>query len=88
MMEFRKYVFLNTTDGKQFLTNYTIASLEEKLPESFVRVSRSSIVNSLLIKELQKYFSGKYLIIMRDAKASKIETGSAYGDNLKRLMEI
>lgn len=83
-----KYVFLNTTDGKQYLTNYTIASLEEKLPENFIRVSRSSIINSLLIKELQKYFSGKYLVIMRDTKASKIETGSAYGDNLKKLMEI
>jgi two-component system, LytTR family, response regulator len=83
-----KYVFLNTTDGKQYLTNYTIAALEEKLPEGFVRVSRSSIVNSLLIKELQKYFNGKYLVIMRDTKASKIETGSTYGDNLKRLMEI
>jgi two-component system, LytTR family, response regulator len=83
-----KYVFLNTTDGKQYLTNYTIASLEEKLPENFVRVSRSSIINSLLIKELQKYFSGKYLVIMRDTKASKIETGSAYGENLKKLMEI
>lgn len=83
-----KYVFLNTTDGKQYLTNYTIASLEEKLPENFIRVSRSSIINSLLIKELQKYFSGKYLAIMRDTKASKIETGSAYGENLKKLMEI
>lgn len=83
-----KYVFLNTTDGKQYLTNYTIASLEEKLPENFIRVSRSSIINSLLIKELQKYFSGKYLVIMRDIKASKIETGSAYGENLKKLMEI
>lgn len=83
-----KYVFLNTTDGKQYLTNYTITTLEEKLPENFVRVSRSSIVNSLLIKELQKYFSGKYLVIMRDTKTSKIETGSTYGDNLKKLMEI
>jgi two-component system, LytTR family, response regulator len=83
-----KYVFLNTTEGKQYLTNYTITALEEKLPENFVRVSRSSIVNSLLIKELQKYFSGKYLVIMRDTKASKIETGSTYGDNLKKLMEI
>lgn len=83
-----KYVFLNTTDGKQYLTNYTIASLEEKLPENFKRVSRSSIINSLLIKELQKYFSGKYLVIMRDTKTSKIETGSAYGENLKKLMEI
>ncbi|WP_310587865.1 LytR/AlgR family response regulator transcription factor [Emticicia agri] len=83
-----KYVFLNTTDGKQYLTNYTITNLEEKLPDNFVRVSRSSIVNSHLIKELQKYFNGKYLVVMRDSKITKIETGSTYGDNLKRLMEI
>ena len=83
-----KYVFLNTAEGKQYLTNYTIASLEEKLPDTFVRVSRSSIVNSLLIKELQKYFNSKYLVVMRDSKATKIETGSTYGENLKRLMEI
>ncbi|MFN3488039.1 MAG: LytTR family DNA-binding domain-containing protein [Emticicia sp.] len=56
--------------------------------ENFIRISRSSIINSLLIKELQKYFSGKYLVIMRDTKTSKIETGSAYGENLKKLMEI
>ncbi|WP_337041735.1 LytR/AlgR family response regulator transcription factor [Emticicia sp. 17c] len=83
-----KYVFLNTTDGKQYLTNYTITSLEEKLPDNFVRISRSSIVNSFLIRELQKYFNGKYLVVMRDSKTTKLETGSAYGENLKRLMEI
>lgn len=83
-----KYVFLNTVDGKQYLTNYTITALEEKLPEGFLRVSRSSIVNSLLIKELEKYFNGKYIIIMQDSKATKIETGSTYGENLKKLMEI
>ncbi len=83
-----KYVFLNTTDGKQYLTNYTITGLEEKLPDNFVRVSRSAIVNSFHIKELQKYFNGKYLVVMRDSKTTKLETGSTYGDNLKKLMEI
>jgi two-component system, LytTR family, response regulator len=83
-----KYVFLNTIDGKQYLTNYTISTLEEKLPADFIRVSRSSIVNSLIIKELERYFNGKYLVIMRDIKASKIETGTSFHDNLKRLMEI
>lgn len=83
-----KYVFLNTVDGKQYLTNYTISSLEEKLPDNFVRVSRASIVNSFLIKELQKYFNSKFLVLMRDSKGTKIETGSTYSDNLKRLMEI
>ena len=83
-----KYVFLNTLDGKQHITNYTISNLEEKLPESFIRISRSHIVNSLKIKELERHFNGKYLVAMQDTKQSKLETGLSFHDNLKRLLEI
>lgn len=83
-----KYVFLNTTDGKQYLINYTISNLEEKLPDSFVRVSRAVIVNTTKIKEMERYFSGKYLVVLNDQKQSKIESGTTYQENLKRLMEI
>jgi two-component system, LytTR family, response regulator len=83
-----KYVFLNTLDGRQFITNYTISNLDEKLPDSFIRISRSCIINSLKITALERHFNGKYLISMQDSKQSKVETGVAYHDNLKRLMEI
>jgi two-component system, LytTR family, response regulator len=83
-----KYVFLNTIDGKQHLTNFTIVNLEEKLPDNFLRISRAAIVNALVIKELQKSFNGKYVVLLKDAKLSKIKTGSSFGDNLKKLMEI
>ncbi len=83
-----KYVFLHTTDGKQHITNYTISNLEEKLPDSFVRISRSSIVNSLKIKALERHFNGKYLVTLHDSRHSKLETGVSFHDNLKRLMEM
>lgn len=83
-----KYVFLHTLEGKHHLTNYTITALEEKLPDFFVRVSRASIVNSLAIKELQKEFNGKFVVLMKDLKRSKIRTGSSYGEQIRRLMEI
>lgn len=83
-----KYVLLNTIDSKQYIMNYTISSLEEKLPSSFIRISRSTIVNTARIKEMERYFSGKYLVIMNDQKQSKIESGTTYQENLKRLMEI
>ena len=83
-----KYVLLNTIDSKQYIMNYTISSLEEKLPSSFIRISRSTSVNTARIKELERYFSGKYLVIMNDQKQSKIESGTTYRENLKRLMEI
>jgi hypothetical protein len=46
------------------------------------------IINSLKIKGLERHFNGKYLIAVHDQKHSKIETGVAYHENLKRLMEM
>lgn len=83
-----KYVFLYTLDGKQHLTNYTITSLEEKLPDFFVRVSRSCMINSMAIKEIQREFNGKFVVLMKDLKRSRIKTGSSYGEQVRRLMEI
>ncbi len=81
-----RYVFLNTLDGKQYLTNYTIQNLEEILPKEFVRVSRSTIINSKHILEAQRFFTGNYVIILKDSKRSKIETGRKYVENFVRLL--
>lgn len=83
-----KYVFLNTLDGKQFLTNHTITSLVEKLPEHFVRISRSAIVHTSKIKFMEKGFNGKFIIQLNDQKGTKLESGGSYADNLRQLMEV
>ncbi|GAB2766338.1 LytTR family DNA-binding domain-containing protein [Rhabdobacter roseus] len=83
-----KYVFLSTLEGQKYLLSYTLTSLEEKLPEHFVRISRSIILNVHHIQEVQKYFNGKYLISMRDKKASQLQTGSSYTDSVRRLLDL
>lgn len=83
-----RYVFLSTLDGGQYITNYTVSALEEKLPDHFVRISRSYIVNTTHIKEIHKHFGGKYLVALTDRKASRLPTGTAFNGNLKRLMGI
>lgn len=82
-----KYVFLNTLDGQKYLLNYTLTSLEEKLPKQYLRISRAGIVNSHHIKEVQKHFNSKYVIIMRDRKASQLTSGSTYGDVIRHLLD-
>ena len=83
-----KYVFLITLDGNKYLTSYTIANLEEKLPDYFIRVSRAVIIHSHFVKELEKHFNGKYMITMRDKSKNKINTGSSFSDNIKKLFEL
>lgn len=82
-----KYVFLNTLDGKQFLINYTLTSLEEKLPPHFLRISRSGIANSYHIQEIRRHFNGKFTIYMRDSKGSQLLSGSTYGDAVRHLLD-
>ncbi len=82
-----RYVFLNTLDGKQYLTNYTIQNLEDILPKEFVRVSRSTIIHSKHILEAQRFFTGNYVIILKDIKRSKIETGRKYVENFVKLFD-
>jgi len=83
-----KYVFLNALDGQQYLLNHTLTSLEEKLPTHFLRVSRSAIINTHQIGEIQRYFNGKYLLVMRDRKTTSLQSGSTYGDAIRQLLSI
>ncbi|MFD2571731.1 LytR/AlgR family response regulator transcription factor [Spirosoma soli] len=83
-----KYVFLATMDGQKFLTTYTLTTLDEKLPETFVRVSRSVIVNRHKISEIHRHFDGKFLLALTDKKATKLTTGSTYGETVRQLLEL
>jgi two-component system LytT family response regulator len=83
-----KYVFLNTADGKRHLTDFTLAALQEKLPEEFVRISRSTIIHTELIKEIRKSFNGTFFFLMNDAQGSKLNSSRSYGTVLKDRLDL
>ncbi|MDJ1505449.1 LytTR family DNA-binding domain-containing protein [Xanthocytophaga agilis] len=82
-----RYVFLYTLGSQHYITDLTISMLEEKLPEYFIRISRSVIVNYKQVREIQRYFAGKLVVLMRDKTESRLQTGSHYLNNLKKRME-
>lgn len=83
-----KYVFLSTTDGQKFLTTYTLTTLNEKLPDTFIRISRSVMVNRHKVAEVHRHFDGKFLLGMNDKKGTKLTSGSTYGDTVRQLLEL
>jgi two-component system LytT family response regulator len=83
-----KYVFLNTVDGKKSLTDFTIFSLEEKLPDQFVKISRSTIINSDLIKEIRKGFNGAFFFVMNDVNSTRLSSSRSHGPALKAHYDI
>ncbi|HJU72558.1 MAG TPA: LytTR family DNA-binding domain-containing protein [Gemmatimonadaceae bacterium] len=76
------YVIVHTAKGKHRIRE-TISAFEMRLPsDQLVRVSRSSIVNIASIKEMQRWFRGNYVVILRNG--TKVTTGARYRDRLTR----
>ena len=72
--------------GATHLIRETMNALETRLdPERFVRIHRSTIVNSDRIQELEPLFQGDYLIILRDG--TRLPSSRAYRDRLRRFIE-
>ena len=66
------YVQLHTATQKH-LMRISMKALEAKLdPNQFLRIHRSTLVNVAYIRELQPYFRGDYLVILKDETQLKL----------------
>jgi two-component system, LytTR family, response regulator len=83
-----KYVFLHCTDGRKHLTDYTITSLAERLPDNFVRIHRGTILNTDCIREIRKGFNGALVFVLSNPEASRLSSGRSYGEDLRRRFDI
>lgn len=64
----------------------TLTQLEQRLPaHKFVRVHRSTIVNTDRIAEFQPWFQGDWLIILTDG--TRLQSGKSYRARVRALME-
>lgn len=71
------------TKDTNFLSNYGISQLEEKLnPQLFIRVHRSSIININYVKEVFKH-PGSYDIVM--VNRDVVRVSRSYLDSIKKL---
>jgi two-component system LytT family response regulator len=63
----------------------SMSSLELRLePHRFIRVHRSAMVNRSRIREMQPWFQGEYVLILRDG--TKVTTGRSYREAVQRLV--
>ena len=79
--------YLNLFVGKEtHLIRETMQSLESRLdPERFLRIHRSTIVNLERIKELQPWFGGEYVVVLRDGR--KLTLSRTYRARVQQLLE-
>ncbi|WP_316771398.1 LytR/AlgR family response regulator transcription factor [Pedobacter frigiditerrae] len=78
-----KYVFLHTVDGKKHLTDFTLSTLEEKLPEEFLRIHRSEIINTEYIKEIRKGFNGALIFVLNNPDETRVTSSRSNSEALR-----
>jgi len=80
-----KYVRIHT-GGEEHVIRETMLQLDEILdPRQFIRISRSAIINIASIAEIQLWFRGDYMVILKSGR--KINTTRSYRSALKRLID-
>lgn len=82
------YVALITDDGKEYISNLTLKQLEERLPDDFLRVQKSYIVNKQKITEIHKYFNNRLILVMEDKNHTKITTGTNYIETIRKELQL
>lgn len=80
-----KHVHLHAGRDTHVL-RHTLTGLEQRLaPHGFVRVHRSAIVNVDRIKELEPWFHGEYVVILKDG--TKLTSSAAHSQALHRIVD-
>lgn len=78
------YVKVHARDETHMIRQ-TLHRLEESLSwRGFIRVHRSAIVNIARIREIQPWFGGEYMVLLRDG--TKVASSRAYRSALQALM--
>jgi len=62
----REYSFINTSDGKEYLTSISIGEWESRMPEqNFCRIHRSTIINFDYIININHHITGSAEVIIQ-----------------------
>lgn len=82
------YISLFTQEGKEYVTDLTLNQLEERLPDTFLRVQKSFIVNKDKIEEIHKYFNNRLILILEDKHHTRITTGTSYIATIRKELDL
>jgi len=80
-----KYVTVHTQKGEE-LIEQSLTQLQEKLPDHFLRVHRSFLININYVKEFHKYFNSRYAITLVNLQKITIISGRSYKDTIKKYI--
>ena len=83
-----KMTVIYKSSNEKHLMTQSLTQLEKKLPDHFIKINRSCIINEHMIQEIRKGFNGKFVFYMNDANNTKLTTGSTYTALIKERLKF
>ncbi|WP_319479843.1 LytTR family DNA-binding domain-containing protein [uncultured Draconibacterium sp.] len=82
------YVFLTDITGKEYVVDTTLADLEQKFPEEFIRIHKSTVVNKNLIHEVKRLGNGRFDLVMKCEKERIVSCSKSYNEKIRDLIDF
>lgn len=79
----RTWFYVN---GEQFKTTTTLKELQTRLPNIFIRIHRSYIVNIYYIKKITRDLSSNFLIVLKNG--TELPISQSYINQLRTVLEF
>lgn len=73
-------------DGEQYKTSVTLKELQTRLPNTFIRIHRSYIINMYYIKKITRDLTSNFLIQLKDG--TELPISQSYINNLRAVLEF
>lgn len=73
-----KYCKVVLTNGKELFCDWSLKEVEKNLSVDFIRIHRSSIINSVHVSEMHRGFRGRYTFHFKHNKIQPLRSGASY----------
>lgn len=73
-------------NGNQYKANVTLKELQTRLPNIFIRIHRSYIINIHFIKKITRDLASNFVIVLKDG--SELPVSQSYLSNLRNILEF
>jgi len=83
-----KYIRVVTKQGKSYLSDGSLKKFESTIPDYFIRVHGSYILNQRCIKEIRRFFKGKLILVLDDTQETRITTGETYSKKVRQRLGL
>jgi two-component system LytT family response regulator len=83
-----KYVMAYDTAGKKHLLNKTLKEISLNLPDDFMQIHRSIIINFNAIKHIRKNYRSLFVFSLNDSANSEITCGPSYLQPIKNKLDL